>query len=470
MQKRLLSIGILIACNGRGTPADDPATTHGVAVQHNVTESGVEDQPVDLSTTQLRTHATKTDWLLEIARNGTRTFVAAGALTPDVSEYHFGRGNARRATKPTPVSFAITGLGGLGGWGAGDSLQLVAGNAGLTLAAPENGFTSYPGAGDTTIMGQTVDWSTTLSTMVDATAGDTTMVTQLVAAGSGAARYSALARAGVAWDFTIADGHPATLSVALAPVPQDRKLAVRWAGSQFAALAAEAGPGARPGAAASAAIVTVPATLARNSAFFATYYTGLPQLVAFAPLPASDVDLAVQYGNPFGSPDAAWDELATVIYSNAVPVVTGGASTSLPARLVVAVPVAQLAQAGAIAPAISPVRGAAINGRPLDTAQRGVGTSPTLQWSAPAVGSATNYAVVIHQVEASNVAVAITPVATFYTRGTQLQLPATVLATGATYVATITAIAAPGTDLTARPFAAGLPFAAADHVTALFTP
>jgi hypothetical protein len=305
--------------------------------------------------------------------------------------------------------------------------------------------------------------------MVDAARGDTTWVTQMAAATAGAAHYSRLERAGIARGFAVTDGRAATLAAALAPVAQDRNLALHIRSSQFAALAPQAGPRARVAPAATVAIRTLPELLAKQNGFFATYYAGLPSLVDFGPLPgARDVEAAVSYGNPFTSKAAPWTEFVSLVYAFSVPIPTGKAIGSLSAMMVATVPVDGLADA-AIAPSISPVRNAQIDGQSLDAPTSGVGTSPTVTWQPPAIGTATSYRVVVHAVEASSMGVNVKPVATLHTRSTSIRIPASVMAAGS-YVLTITAIMAQGADLASRPFVGSLPYASADHVTALITP
>jgi hypothetical protein len=64
----------------------------------------------------------------------------------------------------------------------------------------------------------------------------------------------------------------------------------------------------------------------------------------------------------------------------------------------------------------------------------------------------------------------VTTVATFETKGTSLQVPDTVLASGTSYFVVITALAIPGYDGTVAPFLEKLPSATAALVSAQFTP
>src|SRR5262249_28334257 len=153
-------------------------------------------------------------------------------------------------------------------------------NAGMTFTGVESGFAAYPSLGSTAIGGETLDWKATHAPLVDAAKGDTTWVTQMSnQRTSSGSYYSVLARAGVARAFTVKHGGDATLSAALAPVAHDRKLALQWKGSQFAAMASQAGPHAQPGGTFSLSIRALPDVLARNNSFFRRLYTNLPSLV-----------------------------------------------------------------------------------------------------------------------------------------------------------------------------------------------
>jgi hypothetical protein len=450
---------------------------HGVAVQHNVTENGIVDQPRDLSTTTFQSYPDGTfdiavgrssEWL-EVKLDGERVFLPSGSGAPDVSVYAFGRGDVQLPAAKTHVAFELSGLRA---WQANDSLQIVSPNVGLALAGPEASFPAAPSTGSTTISGQTLDWKANLAPIIDAAKGDTTWVTQVASTASAAGSYyTTLVTAGIARGFTLSDGQPATLSAALAPVALDRKIALHWKGSAFAALASQAGPGARPGATPALSIKALPEALARNNSFYRNDYLGLPSLVEVGPISGSaDYDQTIEYGNPFSSKAAPWTEFVTMTYAAPVRIPTPQGSGMVSAMMVAAIPVSALAATGVIEPLLSPVRNAQIAGQALDAPRAGVGTSPTITWQAPAIGVPTSYAVVVHAVAPSLSGVDVKPVATLRTKSTSLTIPDSVLTSGGSYVLTITAISAPGADLATRPFVGTLPYASADYVTARLTP
>lgn len=478
---RFSAVLFVFACNAKPITEGDPGVVHGVAIQHNVTEGGVVDQPRDLSSAMFgpdgRAVAGSPDgsfeipagaWL-EMKLGGERLFLPAGPSAPDLSYSRFGRGDLKFPAAPTQVAFEISSLGS---WQAGDGLQIVSPNAGMTMEGAEVMLGAPPSAGATAIAGPVFDWKSNQAPILDAARGDTTWVAQMAVSPTtdGRTYYRALTRAGVARGFTVRDGQATTLAAALAPVAQLRQLTLRWKGSEFAALAAQAGPGTRPAAAPALAVRALPAQLAQDSSLFLRLYTGLPTLVELGPIAGSeDIDQTVAYGDPF-SAAGAWTEFVTVVYPMPVAVRTPQGSASLSAMIVAAVPVSALGAGGVIAPPLSPVREARIAGAPLDAPRTGVGTSPTVTWQPPEIGTSTSYRVAVYALDASPLGVNATRIATLHTRATSLEIPGSVLSPGGSYVLAITAVAADGADLTARPFSAALPYASADYVSAVITP
>jgi hypothetical protein len=337
---RFSAVLFIFACNARPITEGDPDIVRGVAIRHNVTEGGIVDQPRDLSAATFGPDGRAVaggrdgsfelpaaDWL-EFKLGGERIFLPRQPAAPDLGDTHFGRGDVQFPSSATQVAFEISGLGS---WQAGDSLQIVSPNAGMTMEGPETLLATPPGVGATAIAGQAFDWKSNQAPILDAARGDTTWVTQMAVnqTADGRTYYRALARAGVARGFTVIDGHATTLSAALAPV-EPRQLTLRWKGSEFAALAAQAGPGARPAAAPALAIRALPEPLARHSSLFNRLYTALPTLVELGPIAGSeDIDQTVAYGDPFASPAAAWTEFVTVVYSMPVVIRTPQGSASL---------------------------------------------------------------------------------------------------------------------------------------------
>jgi hypothetical protein len=369
----------------------------------------------------------------------------------DFTTHHFGRTDVEFPTGPTRVGVELAGLD----WGDGDSLELVSPGVGLSIHGLEAHF-AYPVAGSTTITGQALDWSQAGAPLVH---GDTTWIAQMSThtAMSGT-YYSVLARAGTANGLAIADGQPTTLRATLAPVHPDRSLELRWNGSEFAELATQVAANARPAAAPALAIRTLPASVADNNSYFDSMYMYLPSLVDFGPVRGTD-DFAqpIEYGNPFSTSADPWRDFVTMVYAMPVQVPHVGVTHAL---VVEAVPVDALAKDGVIRPMLGPVHDVKVNGRSAAEPLTGVGASPTVSWDPPTLGTPTSYSITVQAIDGHG---GLTPVSQVVTRGTSVTLPAT--ATAASYLMTVTAIASPGRDLSATPFAGTLPFASTDYIT-----
>ncbi len=262
----------------------------------DVTEHGVVASTVDKTGASLE--LTPTAWL-ELRTNDNLPVYLPGRTTPvDLSVYHFGRSDTAEPTKPTSVGVEPAGLD----WHQGDTLQLVSPNAGLSIHDLEAHF-DYPHDGATSITANPFDWRDAHSPLLDASKGDTTYLMQMsnrpTASGT---TYNVVTRAGVAGNFTQADGAASRLAATLAPVTPDRTFAFGWKGTAYAALAAQAGPGARPAHAPSLTIRTLPDTLAQNTGAFDQFYMYLPSLVDFGPVRGDD-DFAetIKYGNPLAT-------------------------------------------------------------------------------------------------------------------------------------------------------------------------
>ncbi|NVB80399.1 MAG: hypothetical protein HOV81_18550 [Kofleriaceae bacterium] len=457
------------------------ATVHGTGTLFGITSTGIVAQPMDLSANTFATYARSHGETVREVGTGTAegTFtvpVAAGARTwdlvtnvggittvavgnarePDVDQYQLGRLDTTLASAGTDVALEVTGLRP---WAEGDTTQIVVGNNGAVVFSPETFFATPPANGDNAFTGQIYDWSLQSSALVDAAAGDTAVVAQLVNHTSGTETYQGVERSGVATAFTQTDGAPSTLTATLDAVPV-KSLSLHWHGSQFDRFADDVGVGA-------AAIQGGVLIDALPDAAQLGFYTTSPDLMLyFASTPEADLDVTVSYGNPYANQGTPWDEFAIVQYALVVPV-----SGTNPAFTTVAgyqgnVALGQLG-GGIVEPLISPVRRVTIAGRDARTPQTGVGPSPTVRWHAPTIGHATQYIIDLRQpIDASRSRL----VGRFVTKDRELQIPSDFLVSGTTYFMRISAFDFGDVDRTASLFGDGLPAAAFTSVTAAFTP
>ncbi len=185
---------------------------------------------------------------------------------------------------------------------------------------------------------------------------------------------------------------------------------------------------------------------------------------------SANVDVTVSYGNPYSTLGKPWDEYAIINYFFAVPFQLG---TAAPYDEFVGYD-ANMAlgelHGGGIKPLISPVRDVRIAGKDLRSPQTGVGLSPTVQWDAPSIGRATQYFIALKILAASSTGTSGTTVATFVTKDRTLQIPSTYLASGATYILSMTALDFGSVDRTRDLFGDGLPVESASSITSTFTP
>jgi hypothetical protein len=329
----------------------------------------------------------------------------------------------------------------------------------------------------------------------DASRNDAVFVVQrsyfLIGSGSSAATLGYPIRYARVTDFTLADGGPGTLTAPLVDAPQTGRLRADVRGSQFAALASDVNPTARP---------ATQSIFGRNLTFSVV---AVPRSVNYPEMPLrlypgighershsnqvslnlssstlyfishNEVTSDFDYGT-FAYPqfhEALWAELREVYYGYDVTFFEPDSDIPLEspvaAYTISWVPMSP-APIGPIAPAIGPPSAPLINGIDAFQAQRGVGEQPVISWSPPAVGIPTSYTVNIFSAGGE-------PADTYWLSaeihtGTSFRVPPGFLKRGTRYVATITARQAPWDVLNRAPLRTGAPFNSADCVFGIFSP
>lgn len=448
----------------------DATTIHGSGRVTGVTDRGLVHAPMDLSGTEF---ASFTNDHGELVRNegvgnadGTFTVpVPCGArswelLTTDIFGPVVTVGDARHPTvdhtvlgrldgvfptSETDVTFDVTGLAP---WGAESTTELVVGNNGGVLFAPE-GAGPAPGA---TTLTSTFDWATAQiqSPLVDASKGDRVVLSQLTQRTTGSEVYQAIAAAGSPAHYTQQDGVASTLSIAMAPTPQ-KSLGLRWRGDRFKALAAQVGAGAVANGG-GAVLDALP-----EGDRYGFYGFAAPDLAIIFPAAAdTDFRMSLDYGNPYRSHDGKpWDEIMSTLYFYSVPVQLG---TATPAFVAAGYQsnrsVRQLG--GVLEPRIAPPRNIRFTG-------------DQLRWDAPSFGHASTYFVGIYavSVDASN-ATNVSFVMGFWTNDRSLRIPEEFVPTGTSFIANIAATDFGDVDPTRDPNS-GQPHEQARAVSATFT-
>jgi hypothetical protein len=183
-----------------------------------------------------------------------------------------------------------------------------------------------------------------------------------------------------------------------------------------------------------------------------------------APPLSSDLDLGdVQYGNPFSNTIT----FAQYVQQSKMSYIAPGATSAKDFFGYIAVYTTKLPTASeGIAPLVSPVVNARIQGTTLFSAQTINTRSPLLTWDAPAVGTATAYYVSVTGLTNSSGATVQSSFQGFYTTKNSLQLPVGTLLAGGTYCFRIRAYYMPGTYFPQAPYRQSWPTAYADMLSA----
>jgi hypothetical protein len=374
------------------------------------------------------------------------SFVVTTERELDLGVIHAGRADALLAsTSPTSLVLRASGLAP---WQDTDGLELFSlGSA--SFAHLEYQATVATGA--TSLDALTVDASLFDNpALMDASRGDTAILTQLVTQTAGDVVYQAVGRAFAPPPFSQADGLVTSISGAFAPVPQSR-VSVDWKRTLFAGLAHDVNP------AATVSDCDIDAYVEPGND--RVTFSLSPDLLLLMSPDATDVSLDLGYGNPY---PASWAVvgMASATYATALsPTVTVYASVGVSAVLATLV-------GGPIKPQMSPPRSLTIGGANAYATLTGVGLTPTVAWGAPALGSPTLYTVTVWQLDAMGQSTWRGAVAT---SETSVTLPPGLLVSGAQHYLTVRAELDSGFTLKA-PFKFYDTDVYAEGLTALFTP
>jgi hypothetical protein len=390
--------------------------------------------------------------------------------TPDLSSVRPGRGDF--AAQSVDFTLSIDGLSPwnpappqnlTGWWLGGDHLSFVGSqiNTSLTLAAN----TSLPAGATSASKRVPLGSSAARSGLPDASKGDVEFVYQLStsAVGTGASLggkrvATRFARIG---DLTVPDGTSATDTLSLADAPQTGSLSTNIAASKWAPLLQQSNPAMVPvPGGQNLEILAYPVWIA-----FPDLSQSLPVLLAsVVSPPLLDVNYGpIAYGQFLGSP---WHEVRRLVLVASAEVPQPG-TTDTRSILTFFESWEAMPATGDPAPVLGPPLSPKIQGLDAFVAQSGVGLTPVISWSPPSLGTPTSYTVGLS-------AVSGTPLYRGMLFGvygaTSLQLPPGFLEKGSTYQLTISAFQAPWDALGRAPLRAGVPFASADCVAAVFAP
>ncbi|RKG71766.1 hypothetical protein D7V80_00235 [Corallococcus sp. CA054B] len=393
------------------------------------------------------------------------TYVVTSSRAPNLGSDIQGRPDVVAANTST---FLSVDLQGLASWQGSDLMEIYSPGTAL-YAAGTNGLVQS----GTPLAAGAQRWTQTLrysgmenAVLVDASAGDPVTFHQLSAktdSSYGAPiTYNAATRAFTA-PLVVTQGGTASFTGTMTAL-QDQSLTLDLRSPVFEALRTEVHP---------------TATVVRHDLYFIAVPDGTRAGYALAPdlltcsLPAGSPNrfYSFVYGNPYPS----FTQAGMVQTNFNVALMAPGATQALTLRLSVGFNDVMPAFAvNAVAPRLSPPRGATLAGQAASGNLTGVGLMPRLSWGAPTVGTATHYGVYLYEVfvnaQGRTSQVAGGPVAKLYTAGTSLRLPPGILGSGKSYFAIIEARSSGNADFQGQPFRSTYPEAKAMTVTGVFTP
>jgi hypothetical protein len=380
--------------------------------------------------------------LVLVDGNGVLHAYETSASSVDLGYDLLGRSDVSPATLSTPVTVSVSGLSA---WISGDEVQLVSGSAdewdrpisGSDVAADqlsgskvEDWSASAVGRALNllTAADDVVLYQLTAQTATHGTPPDPVTAYSFVAAVSFASTLALPPSASVT-PLPMTNGSAATITGTLSPVTSTGTLPVSWDTSQFESYLAAMGPGAIAATNPHALLVHAnayplqsPAPLARGgrAELFRTVQPSGAGSVIF--------DQAATYGQ-FLAP-ALWYESRDVSFTANVSYSVSGATPWIATPSIGRREPMSPTPPSPIVPAVSPAQNPTVTTGTL---------TPTISWTAPALGVPTSYGVAIYQLSPSSGATVAARVASWALTGTSFTVPSSLLASGQTYYVEITA-------------------------------
>ena len=246
--------------------------------------------------------------------------------------------------------------------------------------------------------------------------------------------------------FSLASGGSVNLSGTMRDVSQDRSIALDVRGSQWFEVMRGGHPDARSLCLSLRCFVGILGQPGRAEDGF--YSSNADPLVVWV-YDESDFETGtMSYGTPEGVASGSWGLLFDVRYTSGFFPAPLPGSTALGGSLrafgffngIEWTTSPEKGAAGPVVPPVSMVRDPKINGENLFADRTGVGLTPTLEWSAPAIGQVSFYRVDLAALEVvSNRTVART-LGSIMTRNTSIALPPGILEEGVPFVVTVAAV------------------------------
>jgi hypothetical protein len=398
------------------------------------------------------------------------------ADSPDLSVVSAARPDLARVTTRTPVTLDITNMQP---WQLGNHFLISSSQGDVyerPLLAP---LTPPPNPGDTSYFG-TFDWSrasTSANTpgLPAVAHGDVLFFNQRstlrIGQGDSAADLRYASRYARLTDFTVTDGTPSTLMASLVETSMTGRMRADVRGSEFAALAPEVNPSARP----------------TQDPFGNLGFSVLavPHSVQYPDRPASSTSSLFyfqsvtptstnfDYGT-FNYPqfhDSLWEEYRQLLYYFDVTLRVPGTKEPIELPLAAyafsAVPMSP-SPMDPMAPVLGPPTAPLINGEDAFVPHAGVGLQPVISWSPPDLGTATSYYVSIYSLSAPEAGERF-PLALVH-GGTSFKVPPGFLRPEHVYYGVISAYQSDFDALNRPIYRSGTPEHQTDCIIGAFTP
>jgi len=375
------------------------------------------------------------------------SLIELAADLPDLSIVNAGRPDLGRVTTRTPVTLEIMNMQP---WQP-DNIFIISSSQGDAYERPLQGrLTPPPIPGATSYTG-VFDWNVASTSqnaagLPDGARDDVVFFNQRstlpIGEGDSAAELRYASRFARLTDVTVVDGKPSTLRASLIETPLTGRIRADVRGSEFAALAPQVNPTARPTQWSfgnlGISIQAVPHSVeypempaGASSSIF--YFQSLTST-------SSDFDYGIFNYPQFHDP--LWTEYRQLLYCFDITLRIPG--TKEPIELQCSAPVFSAVPMSPspddpIAPMLGPPTKPLINGEDAFAPHTGVGLHPVISWSPPDLGTATSYTVSIGSLSPREEGERI-PISARVYSGTSFQVPPGFLRPGHLYVASISAI------------------------------
>ena len=385
-----------------------------------------------------------------------QTFICTSSSSVDIGYDGNGRADTAWPSAPTFLDLDLTGLNP---WQSGDRQQVYVAN---TDTWQDYDWSAMGLRSGVTTLDEQLPWAAPL---LDSSRGDRMYLTQLVTTPALPGLPIQVAQRSLGpLSVTQVDGAEMEIEGDLQVPATSGSLRPVISGSAFAGLESGMNPSAIPDS--SYFYLDV-----HPSGTTLGWVANTPDLVALDgtgnPI-RSDVDLGnIAFGNPF---PATWGTFYDYAHYVWVDYTAAGAVNSTGANAILEVQDATVPTAAQpISPAVGPVGSPLVEGISLFSDQTVSTTSPTISWTAPALGSATGYEVDIYSLYVIGVDSTFDLVGTLLTASTSAQIPPGVLQDGASYFFCITAVAEPGQSFATAPFRHSFPRGAAQTLSGVIT-